>query len=235
VRGLFGTAKRGRVWYAFDPERAAAALSVERSRVVRALEYFEAKGWVELRASDARMRFERLAGTEDAAHLTAELVARFTRREALAIAQIEDVVRLATASTCQTNALVAHFGDVREAPCGHCSVCILGHGEALAIEDEPGAVDVDRSALSLLVAAQPRALGEARKLARFLCGISSPALVSAKLTRHALYGSLGDRRFREVVAFAERAVEYQECDPTRGMPGRPAANGASKVSDRGGR
>jgi hypothetical protein len=87
-------------------------------------------------------------------------------------------------------------------------VCIRGHGESLATEDAPGSIDVDRDALSALVAAEPRALGEARKLARFLAGISSPALVSTKLTRHALYGSLGDRRFREVVAFAERDVDW---------------------------
>jgi ATP-dependent DNA helicase RecQ len=97
AQGLFAKAKRGRTWYGFDPERLAVALSCERSRVVRALEYFESRGWVELRASDARMRFERLGSTDAAGSLTAELTARFTRREALAVAQIEDVVRVVTA------------------------------------------------------------------------------------------------------------------------------------------
>ena len=201
ARGLFASAKRGRVWYGFNPERVAEALSCERERVVRALEYFESRGWVELRASDARMRFERLGSAEAAPGLTAELMARFTRREALAVAQIEDVVRVVTAGSCQTNALVAHFGDVREAPCGHCSFCLRRRAEALPAEDALPPIDADREAIAALVELHPRALGEARKVARFLCGLSSPALVGAKLTRHALYGALTGRRFRDVVAW----------------------------------
>ena len=203
AQGLFAKAKRGRTWYAFDPERVAEALSCDRGRVVRALEYFESRGWVELRASDARMRFERLGDSSAATALTAELTARFTRREELAVAQIADVVRVVTAGTCQTNALVAHFGDVREAPCGHCSFCLRRRAEALPAEDALPPIDADREAIAALVELHPRALGEARKVARFLCGLSSPALVGAKLTRHGLYGALMGRRFGDVVAWWE--------------------------------
>jgi ATP-dependent DNA helicase RecQ len=205
ARGIFANAKRGRIWYGFDPDRVASALSCERSRVVRALEHFEARGWVELRASDARMRFERLASMDAAGALTAELMARFTRREALAIAQVDDVVRIVTADTCQTNALVAHFGDIREAPCGHCSRCLRGRAEALPTEDALPDIDVNDEAVRALATLHPRALGEPRKVARFLCGLSSPGLVSAKLTRHALYGALAGRRFRDVVAWWDAA------------------------------
>ena len=205
AEGIFAHSKRGRFWYAIQPETVARELAVERGRVVRALEYFDERGWVELRASDARMRFRRLVGPSAATALTAELCVRFLRRETQAIAQIADVVRVVTSSSCQTNAMIAHFGDVRDKPCGHCSVCLRGRGEQL-LEDvapAPIATTIDAAEVRRLSGAYPRALGEARKVARFLSGLSSPALVTAKLTRNALYGVLEGRRFREVLEWCD--------------------------------
>jgi ATP-dependent DNA helicase RecQ len=205
VEGLFAHAKRGRIWYALQPDKVAEALAAPRTRVLRALEYLEEQGFVELRASDARMRFRRLAKPEDAAELTAMLKLRFSRREKLAIAQIEDVVGIVTKDSCQTNALVAHFGDVRAAPCGHCSFCQRAHGETLDDDGSPPPIQaqVDEGEVRRVAAAEPRALGEARQLARFLCRLSSPAVASAKLTRHGLYGALEGYRFHEVLAWCE--------------------------------
>jgi ATP-dependent DNA helicase RecQ len=205
AHGLFAHAKRGRVWYTIGSDRVASALAVERGRIVRALEYFEARGWIELRASDARMRFHRVASASATAALTLELMARFTRREALAIAQVEDVVRVVTAGDCQTNALVAHFGEARATRCGHCSFCLRGRAELLQAEEVLPAVatQVNDGDVSVLAASHARALGEPRKLARFLCGLSSPALVAAKLTRNRLYGTLASHRFRDVLGWCE--------------------------------
>ena len=41
--------------------------------------------------------------------------------------QAAQVVALVHTPTCLTNALVAHFGEERSAPCGHCSSCNNGH------------------------------------------------------------------------------------------------------------
>ena len=65
----------------------------------------------------------------------------------------------------------------------------------------PLAAVVDRGALDALVAAHPAALGAPRQRARFLCGITSPATSRARLTRDALFGSVADRRFAEVLAW----------------------------------
>ena len=47
----------------------------------------------------------------------------------------------------------------------------------------------------------PAALGEARPAARFLCGLGSPALMRAKLTKHPLFGKLETVRFGDVLAW----------------------------------
>jgi ATP-dependent DNA helicase RecQ len=42
-----------------------------------------------------------------------------------------------------------------------------------------------------------------RQLARFLCGMTSPASIRARLTRHEAFGILSDIPFSEVLAIAE--------------------------------
>ena len=59
--------------------------------------------------------------------------------------------------------------------------------------------------LRSLAEGHPRALATARRRARFLCGLSSPALSQAKLTGHPLFGSLEDQRFADVLAWCESA------------------------------
>jgi ATP-dependent DNA helicase RecQ len=62
---------------------------------------------------------------------------------------------------------------------------------------------LDASAFSALCAKHPAALGTPRRRARFLCGLATPALTQAKLTRNPLFAALEDRRFAEVLAWCE--------------------------------
>jgi ATP-dependent DNA helicase RecQ len=209
VEGIIEHGKRGRTWLSIRPDEVATALGSDRVSVVRALEDLAERSFIELRASEARLRFRRLADKSHGAMFTEKLVERFLRREALAIGQMNDVVSLVTARECQTNALVAHFGERRATPCQHCAFCLRGHGEQLPIEQSlpPISAIVDDVVAQRLAAAHPRALGEPRQLARFLSGLSSPATSSAKLSRHALFGVLEQHRFVEVLAWCEMTVE----------------------------
>jgi ATP-dependent DNA helicase RecQ len=220
---LLDHAKRGRTWLSFDPEALATTLGQPRDRIVRALEVLEERGHGVLEASDVRHRFSRVEAAPDREQLVAELRGRFERREAKEIERLQHVLRLVHTPGCQTNALVAYFGELRAAPCGHCSGCQASGAstgpssaprspssargrEPLSSdppEREPDAAStVDRQALRELAAAHPRALGETRQLARFLCGLTSPATTRARLSRHALFGSLAERRFGQVMALA---------------------------------
>jgi len=114
--------------------------------------------------------------------------------------------------TCLSNALVAHFGELRDAPCGHCSRCQAPSGSPPANAAPPeesfaSAPTLERAELRALALSHPQALGEARQLARFLCGLTSPATSRARLSRHALFGALAERRFGQVLAFAAAVLE----------------------------
>jgi ATP-dependent DNA helicase RecQ len=203
VRGIFETAKRGRTWYALDPDTTAEQLGQERRRVIRALEVLEEKGWVELRASDVRNRYTRLAADADPTALAAELAQRFLHREQLERERLQQVLSLVTHAGCQTAFLVAHFGEVREEPCGHCTYCLSGRTQRLPDlpPRPPLPAGLDLDALQELRAAHASALAEPRSVARFLCGLTSPSLTRARLGRHALFGSLASYPFAEVMAW----------------------------------
>jgi ATP-dependent DNA helicase RecQ len=208
VRDLFAHAKHGRIWFGLHPDEAAAALGQERRRVVRALEVLEERGLVVLRAADVRQRYTRLRPQEDGAALVAELQARFSRRETQEIARVAQVLALATHDACQVNALVGYFGEARTAPCGHCAYCLTGQPIVLPAEEPlpPMPAGLEVAAVTALCRQHPQALGEPRQLARFLCGLSSPALTRAKLSHHPLFGTWEARRFGEVLEWCAAGV-----------------------------
>jgi len=201
---LLGHAKPGRIWLSLDTESAAEATGQDRARIVKALEVIEERGLAEVSASDLRYRFERLreANTPSVARSLAE---RFTRRETQEIARVRGVLALFTHAGCLSNALVAHFGEARAEPCGHCTYCRTGEAVVVPPASPLPAPEtlVSRETLSRLRAEHPRALGEPRKAARFLSGLTSPALTKAKLSRNPLFGALGEHPFGDVMAFCE--------------------------------
>jgi ATP-dependent DNA helicase RecQ len=175
--------------------------------VLRALQYLDDQGLIELRASEARLRFSRIdAGSADLGTLVDTLMDRFARREEQEIARLQQVLGLVQEPSCQTAALVGYFGETLAAPCGHCSSCAGPHRSQLPADCPPAPIaqQLDESAFASLCSAQPDALGEPRQQARFLCGLTSPALTQARLSRHALFGTLQEQRFGDVLAWCQR-------------------------------
>ncbi len=202
---IFQLAKRGRIWYTLNPDELANRLDVPRRRVVKALEVLEERGLCEVRAGDIRQHYYRQREKEDAYGLLAELVTRFQVREEKEIVRVGQVLQLTAHDGCQVNALVGYFGEERAEPCGHCTYCTTGHAMQLPAprlqHPLPGNISVDD--LHSLIADNPHALQHPRQRARFLCGLSSPALVRAKLTKHKLFGALEERHFNEVLGWCE--------------------------------
>lgn len=203
VAGLFRMAKKGSVWYSLSPDEAAVSLGHGRERVVRALEYLDGRGLIELKASRVRQRFSRLDTEEDAEALVAGLTRRFAVREEGEISRLGRVLALIEHEGCQVNELASYFGETRPAPCGHCTFCRSGQARKMP----PSTVAPTESAFSKLKPdfdrlrrGHPEALGEPRQGARFLCGISSPATTRARFSRHPLFGALAAHRFADVLA-----------------------------------
>jgi ATP-dependent DNA helicase RecQ len=201
LRDLFKTGKMGRIWLKIDPDAAIETLGCKRENIVKAMELLEEKGVAEVRAADARQRYHLLPSETTADELVASLLEKFNKRETGEIKRIGDVLKLVELGKCQTNALVGYFGEKRAAPCRHCSFCLTGKKAALPPENEKPPIEslVSREALQNLAHEYPAALGTPRQQAKFLCGLTSPALSKARISRHALFGKLEDWRFEVVL------------------------------------
>lgn len=207
VASLFATAKRGTSWYRFDADEMAEKLQQPRKRIVRVVEVLEERKLVEVNVSDARQRYTILKPDADIDALTQSLLDRFQKRENQEVQRIQQVLDLVTHAGCQSNALVAYFGEMRTEPCGHCTYCATGQAQVLPDSEEnsmplPAGISVET--LVRLRDTHPDALGHPRQMARFLCGLTSPALTRAKLSRDKLFGVWEERRFADVLAWCEQ-------------------------------
>ncbi len=199
---LLGHAKVGRIWLTLDTESAVEATGHDRSRIVKALEVIEERGLAEVSASDLRYRFEALREA-DVPAVAKSLAERFLRRETQEIARVRGVIELFSHGGCLSNALVAHFGEKRPEPCVHCTYCHTKTAIVIPPLAPLAPIEsvVSRSALVAMREEHPRAVGEPRKLARLLCGLTSPASSKAKLSRSPMFGVLGAYPFADVMAF----------------------------------
>jgi ATP-dependent DNA helicase RecQ len=198
---LFRQARKERVWFAIDPAAAAAALGCARERVVRALDWLGEHGMLEVRVAGVHHRYRRVRVPADVGGLAAALHQRLLRREAAELARLQQVLELATLDGCRSAALAAHFGESLAQPCGQCSGCL---GAQAPLPERHAAAIPARLAteLAALRAATGDALATPRAVARFLCGVASPGLTRAKLTGHALFGSLAEVPFGRMMAWA---------------------------------
>jgi ATP-dependent DNA helicase RecQ len=197
---VFRQARKAVKWFSIDLDTAAEATGQPRERIVQALEYLAERELLEVKAEGLKNRFHRLRSPADVGALAADLHRRTTEREAREIARLNQVVELAGHDGCQVSRLGEHFGERLPQPCGHCSWCLNG-GKPAALLPRPK-VEIDPALWRLAEAVRaqyPDPLAGPRALARFLCGISSPRLTQARLTRHSLFGALDHVPFPEVL------------------------------------
>ncbi len=207
LRRVLDCGNTARVWTSIVPDDAAFVLGEDRGRIVAALGYLEEQGLVELKAAEPRQRYT-VTGDPGPLDLLADRLAeRFGQRERAETERIGRVLSLVEHDGCQVAALVGYFGEERDEPCGHCSFCLEGTPQRLpeAAPAPPIETLVTPRTLAAVASGSPEALGTPRQRARFLCGIASPATTRAKLTRDPLFGALADRRFADVLAWAEAA------------------------------
>jgi ATP-dependent DNA helicase RecQ len=201
---MFLQAKKAQIWFTLDLEQAARATSSPRQRVVSALEYLSEQNLLEIKVSEVRNRFRRLGKPANLDELARSLHQRALDRETREIRRLQQVLDLASHDGCQVSHLGAHFGEPLDHPCGHCSWC-LGGQKPVRLPSRPArAIDpAVAEAARELARLQPDPLAQPRALARFLCGLSSPRLARHKLRNHALFGTLAQVPFGEVLAWAE--------------------------------
>lgn len=204
---VFKAGKQGSKWLTLDIVQAQQTLGQPRERILRALSYLEEQGLIELQASGLRQGYKKLVQPEGDAMLD-KLAGLFEARERREIERIDMVIGYANGRQCLTVQLLDHFGEQGGAPCGVCSRC-LDPDQVLRPITVPAVAlrETDLAAARAVIADDHPALRQSRQIARFLCGLPSPATSRGKLRKHASFGALSLLPFNEVLQAVTRLQE----------------------------
>jgi len=202
LRSVFRHARKGKTWFTLDVQAVSQAIGEARERIVAALGYLEEQGDLILQAAGVRQGFRVEEVPDDLTPLCDDLSERFRRREEQDIARVRHVLELAEHDGCLTQRLLAYFGENRQ-PCGHCGRCEGQPARPLPPARYVPPNEADWEALHRLEAEGHEALSTPRQLARFLCGLGSPATTRARLRAHPMFGRFASVPFHEVLAFVQ--------------------------------
>ena len=200
---LLACLTKGRTWFTLNTVLAAKQIGCDRDRIIKAIEYMSEQQWLEIKVSDLVHGYRwirRPPSPDDMETLADDLHRRLSEREKTEVSRMDGIFGLAQAQSCQAATLSAHFGESLDQPCGRCSACLEdGPYEIPEIRSRSIGSSVQRI-IETLSAEYPDHFATARDRARFLCGLSSPAMIRAKLTRHNSYGVCNSVPFPDVLA-----------------------------------
>ncbi len=202
LRKLLTCAEKKKIWFTIDLAEAASATGSPRKRVVTALDYLEQCGDLVLEVSGSRLGYRHLQnGNVDEKQLADTLIKRFETREQSDQSRLQLVLDLCNHKGCKTEFLLNYFGEHLDADCGHCSFCLGGNSvDVVRKKAEMHLLDAHLAELLTALKEQhPQALCTARQMARFLCGLPSPLLTRAKLTKNDLFGRAESMPFGRVL------------------------------------
>lgn len=203
VQALVDTSTRARTWCTVDFDRLYRDHAAERARVVKALDFFQERGWIELESKQMTEVYALRQPDFDAEALADELYRYFRQQEDSEIARIQAMLALFASDTCLSARLARYFGD-QAAPsaCGHCSVCagrvaVLPPPAPLA----PLAGQDLEGRCQAFIERYREAKGRAPSvdcLTRLLCGIATPVFTRLKARSLPAFGALEAYPYAEV-------------------------------------
>ncbi|AIG04248.1 putative ATP-dependent DNA helicase [Pseudomonas fluorescens] len=208
VAAIIQVCKRARSWATVDFDALYQLHQAERGRVVKALDYFQEQGLIELESKQMTEVYSLLDSGFDPQAMSAELYTGVKQHEVTEVARIHGMLALFASERCLGFRLAEYFGDA-EAPrqCGHCSVC---RGQVAYLPSPPGLAPlVDKNFQGLCADFIHRhhrhsgSLPGAERLTRFLCGISVPLFTKLKARGIPGFAALEQYPYAEVRDWAE--------------------------------
>ncbi len=210
LRRLFAAGKKGTKWLTLDMISLSEKLQEPKERITKALDYLAEKGAIELTVASLRQTYRNMNAVQNAQDLQSlleTLYRLFAEREARDITRIQSILAYANNPKCLSQQLIEYFGEEANA-CGICSHCrTQARGEAVVQVKPLVAPEITAPQRGLIAELQGEchtALQQPRQLARFLCGLPSPATARSSLRQHKAFGVLENLGFQQLLALAKQ-------------------------------
>ncbi len=204
LENLFDQSVKKKTWSYINLDTAASNLGEDRNRIVKAFNFLEETGKLDVGVTGLRQGL-RLLERPDPDQAVQNLAEKVFRNETRNIERTQQVIELLNIDSCKTRAVLDYFGEDLGQPCGHCSHCKTGQTDRIrAVERE--LADSEQTQIDQFLEKRPIGYKSPRESARFLCGIASPKLSRSRLTRDALFGALDQTPFQAVLKALEPRV-----------------------------
>lgn len=131
------------------------------------------------------------------------IIARFESRAAFEFTRIKGVVKYAESRKCRARYLTEYFGVKGPESCGVCDLCLGAKPCKLKQRAAPSLPTDEWAAMLALRAENHACLSTSLQLARFLCGIHSPAAYKARLQQRREFGMWQDHSFTKILQMLE--------------------------------
>ena len=217
VSRILSTGRQGRTWVTIEPAVAAEQMQCDRDQIIRELSSLETHGDISLKPAGIRHSYRRLRSPEEMQELTSRVQQLFLRREEQDLHRLQQVLSYAEEDACLNQHLLNHFGEDQPEPCGHCGACLGSSGGEVPGACSPEITLEHAEIIQSLLDERHGPLRTARQLARFLCGLNSPATSRtwvvlsttgkrARLTAHDAFALLQDHPFHNVLAYCSSLI-----------------------------
>jgi ATP-dependent DNA helicase RecQ len=209
VEALFAHTTTAKVWSRPDIEAIVRATGSQRERVIAALDYFDANGWIELQPKTSVEVFAVTQPDFPLEETADRLFERFIARQDYEIRRIGQMIELLEAPGCLAAGLSAYFGEQLAQPCGTCTPCRSAGAVRLPEAASPPLDGADFHALTqdLLDDIAPPA--SPTLVTRFLCGINTPRLTRSGARRLKRFGCMSTRPYGRVYEWVQREMQEE--------------------------
>jgi len=206
LQRVFAAGRMGKKWLTLDMLTIEQQLQEPKSRIIKALDYLAEKNWIELSVANLRQGYKNnrtITTAEQLTSLYGYLDHLFVERETRDIQRIHSLLAYANNPACLSRQLLDYFGEPESAPCGICNHCRQATNTPISVAEQKSPDPGQRQLITALKLEAHKGLAQPRQLARFLCGLPSPAISRSVLKNHPAFGALAELSFPVILAAVE--------------------------------
>lgn len=182
VQAIFNSSDKAKIWFSINFDRLQQDYASDRQRVLKAINYLDEKGMIELQSKQMTQVYDILDPNFSVQSLQSSLFERFSQKEHSEIERINHLVSFFTSNLCLSQQLAHYFADRKmTAACGTCSVC---QGQLAVLPPQPYLTPLAELDFNGLTQAGINKLDKACSpvlLSRFLCGLTTPIFTRLKM------------------------------------------------------